>query len=332
MTAEPTQPAGRPESEFAVAPQIVLVHDPVDAGGLDAIESHSHDGDLERELLFRERPDTEIYGRQHKAFVAEIRRHVPEVYYLADLIGGNGAYAASMRNPNLVFTRDSVITIPWVPYGYVGARMKPPLRRGETRATQAALEHLGLREIARVPDDLFLEGGDVVPFVREGLRALLVGFGPRTTLDTLDWLQETFIPTYIDEIIGVELGDCRLNLDGGLLPVAEDVIIADIGSIVRAVHIDRSGSRGFDIWDMFRSLGMRIIETTRHESVFSQACNCLCLGNRQVVYYDLCDRVRDLLQEHDVRSHLVAGSELIKGRGGPRCMSRPIYQATTSRV
>ena len=104
------------------------------------------------------------------------------------------------------------------------------------------------------------------------------------------------------------------------------MVIADVSSIVGSICIDHSGSRSFDICDMFRSLGMRIIETTRRESVLMQSCNCLCLGDRQVVYYDLCERVRDLLERHDVRTHLVPGSELVKGRGGPRCMSRPVYK------
>jgi len=70
---------------------------------------------------------------------------------------------------------------------------------------------------------------------------------------------------------------------------------------------------------------MRIIDVTREESVFSQACNCVCLGDRKVICYDLCDRVLNELRRLDIEVSAVAGSELVKGRGGPRCMTRPIY-------
>jgi arginine deiminase len=46
-----------------------------------------------------------------------------------------------------------------------------------------------------------------------------------------------------------------------------------------------------------------------------------------VVYYDLCERVSRILQRHGVEVLHTPGAELVKGRGGPLCMTRPVYKA-----
>jgi arginine deiminase len=56
-----------------------------------------------------------------------------------------------------------------------------------------------------------------------------------------------------------------------------------------------------------------------------QACNCFCLGGRRVIAYDLSERVADGLRARDIEVLTVPGRELIKGTGGPRCMTRPLY-------
>ncbi|MDQ7782342.1 MAG: arginine deiminase family protein [Desulfomonilaceae bacterium] len=312
-------------SEFAARPEAVIVHDPVESGGLHALTEVPGHVDLEEELLFRSIPSSRDYARQYQAFVSALRGNGSEVLRLRDIIGDHAAYEAVAGNPNQVFTRDSLMTLPWVPEGYIAGRMKPQLRRSETTAMEVAANRLGLKEIIRVPDGLFLEGGDFVPFSREGRRTLLLGYGRRTCLETAHFLQRTLIPTYLDEIIALSLASRRINLDGGLLPVAPNVVIADRESILHGTLLDEGGGRPFDIWAMFDSLGMTVIDTTAEESVYFQSCNCVCLGNGSIIYYDMCGRVRDRLIAHGVTVHSIEGSELVKGRGGPRCMSRPIY-------
>jgi N-dimethylarginine dimethylaminohydrolase len=165
----------------------------------------------------------------------------------------------------------------------------------------------------------------VVPFSIDGRRTLLVGFGPRTSREALTFLHDALVPEFADDIVGVELASWRMNLDGGLLPVADDVVISDRRSIVSAVVLDGSGSRACDLFAVFADLGIHVIDTTREESVYSQSCNCVCLGERTIICYDLCPRVREQLEERGIDVLTVPGSELVKGRGGPRCMTRPIY-------
>ena len=130
-------------------------------------------------------------------------------------------------------------------------------------------------------------------------------------------MQEVLIPQYVDEIIGIELAEWRINLDGGLLPIAEDVAVSDMSSIVSGILFDAETQKKLDIFRILRDLGMRIINVTPGKSLYCQACNCVCLGERKVIYYDLADRVHEILLRHDIEVYSAPGSELVKGRGSP---------------
>lgn len=315
-----------PFAEFDARPQAVIIHDPVKNGSFKVIEETDNSGSLEEEVLFRSRPDTDLYSRQHKMFADLLRRHVEKVFCLEDLAGNHKTYEAAIKNPNQVFTRDSLITIPWIPDGYIKARMVKPLRRPESDTMEEAVRVLGLKEIIKIPENLFLEGGDVIPFTRNGKRTLLIGHGPRSSFEAIEFLSSALIPQYADEIIAVELAPWRMNLDGGFVPVADDLIVAETGSILGSTLFNAETQEKFDIVGMVKDMGIRIIDVTKEESVYSQACNCICLGSRKIIYYDLCRRVYEKMREQNIEVHLVRGSELVKGRGGPRCMTRPIYK------
>lgn len=91
------------------------------------------------------------------------------------------------------------------------------------------------------------------------------------------------MPWALDEIVAVRLPEWRMNLDGVLVPVADDTVVAHPGSIEAAFVRDRQGERTVDLLGLLRELGMTVIEVTREESMAMQACNCLCLGNRRVI-------------------------------------------------
>lgn len=311
--------------ECQCRPQAIVVHDPVAAGAFHAFDRVNDDNRLEPDLLFRARPDAARYAAEHALFVRTIAAHIDRVVHLHSLIGGEPAFEPARTNPNQVFTRDSLITLPWCPEAFFCARLRPSQRHDEPNTMKAAAERLGLREAMQLPPNIFLEGGDVIPFAYKGRRSLLVGWGTRTTPEAIDFLQQEFLPSFADEVIALQLAPWRMNLDGGFVPVAEDVIVADTSSILSAELVAPHERVPLDLWDMLRGLGITVIDTTPEESVYAQSCNCLCLGDRSIIYYDLCPRVAGLLRESGIHVHSVPGGELIKGRGGPRCMTRSIY-------
>jgi N-dimethylarginine dimethylaminohydrolase len=324
-----TEPLATKFAEYDARPSAVLVHNPVTAGAFSEFHRIGDDDRLESELLFRGRPDPALYSAHHDVLVRTIAARIDRVVFLTDLIGGDPFAAHLATNPNQVFTRDSLITLPWAPGGFFCARLKPPQRRRESEVMKAAVNRMGLREIVRLPQDIFLEGGDVIPFAYGGRRCLLVGYGPRSTPEAVDWLQASLLPEYADELIAIRLAPWRMNLDGGFVPVADDVVVSDMQSVLGAQLIGSGSRTCVDIWEMLRDLKMHVIDTTPRESVYAQSCNCLCLGEREIVCYDLAPRVAALLDQHGIRSHRIPGTELIKGRGGPRCMTRPIYLRQT---
>ncbi|WP_058041058.1 arginine deiminase family protein [Streptomyces roseifaciens] len=110
-----------------------------------------------------------------------------------------------------------------------------------------------------------------------------------------------------------------------MVPVAEDVVVAHPDSVLSSVRFSAAGQERFDVLGMMLDIGMQIIDVTQDESLFRQACNSLCLGNRRIICYDMTPSALRRLEEAGVEALAVAGSELVKGTGGPRCMSRPIY-------
>jgi N-dimethylarginine dimethylaminohydrolase len=311
-------------AEFSETPNAIIVHDPVASGSFDTMSGLPEDV-LQEELLYRLKPNDQIFADDHRRFVEVMTDNVAHVHYLADLLAGSPEYDTLAANPNQVYTRDALITLPTAPGRYIPGRMFSPIRRLEPVAMRFAAARLGLEPLVELPAGIILEGGDVVPFARGETRTLLVGFGRRTTRDAVNFLFDALHPMYIDDVIGVELASWRINLDGALVPVAEDVAIVQPESLLGAVHVTRSGTAQIDVLDVLRDSGTQLVEVSIDESIYQQACNCLCLGDRRIICYDLCPTAIESLALLDVKALTVPGAELVKGRGGPRCMSRPIY-------
>jgi N-dimethylarginine dimethylaminohydrolase len=117
-----------------------------------------------------------------------------------------------------------------------------------------------------------------------------------------------------------------MNLDGALVPVADDTMLVEPTSIVQSWLIDERGETSVDVIRLLAGGGMEPLEVTRSEATTMQACNCVYVGERTLVMYDLCDRVKRALEAREITVLTIPGAELIKGTGGPRCMTRPLYE------
>ena len=57
---------------------------------------------------------------------------------------------------------------------------------------------------------------------------------------------------------------------------------------------------------------------------WNDGSNTLCIEPGRVVVYDRNDITNCILEENGVQVLRIPGSELSRGRGGPRCMSMPL--------
>lgn len=315
-------------SEYATVPARVIVHDPTAFSAFSGFREERVGAGVDPTgYLFREVPDMDLLAKQHAHFVSILGEHVP-VSTMADLVPEEhreSANASFRRNPNFLFTHDALITIPWAPGVWIRGSMRESIRRMEVSVIETVAATLSLREVT-IDGGSFLEGGDVIPLVANARRLLLIGFGPRTDAASLHAVYRSLSAMdLIDEVIGCELAPWRLNLDGCLFPVSPELVVLHRASVVGGMRIREAGVSPVDPAAYLEGLGFRMIDASRQESFDMQACNFFCAGDNTFVAYGMTQRINDELREEGLTVRSFEGSELVKGSGGPHCMTRPIY-------
>src|SRR3954462_6276584 len=101
-------------SEFSTPPRRILIHDPRDGAALSAMA-----GERLAECNFLQLPEHGALAEEFDRLRAAISRHV-EVVTLAEIMADDAEFRAEAdENPNLMFVRDSSITLPWAPDLYI---------------------------------------------------------------------------------------------------------------------------------------------------------------------------------------------------------------------
>ena len=74
---------------------------------------------------------------------------------------------------------------------------------------------------------------------------------------------------------------------------------------------------------LFRSLVDRI---AAEREQWNDGSNTLCIAPGRVVVYERNDVTNALLRKNNIDVIEIPSAELSRGRGGPRCMSMPIWR------
>lgn len=80
---------------------------------------------------------------------------------------------------------------------------------------------------------------------------------------------------------------------------------------------------------LIRCAGGDIIDAPREQ--WNDGSNTLAIAPGEVIVYDRNYVTNQLLVENGIKIHQIPSSELARGRGGPRCMSMPIYRENLMR-
>ena len=250
--------------------------------------------------------------------------------------------------PNLYFTRDPFATIGT---GVSIHRMRTATRNRETLFGKFIFEHNP--EYKQAPrwydrgETSSLEGGDILILSPE---VLAVGISQRTEGDSIDTLAETILTyakTSFRKILAFNIPKSRsfMHLDTVFTMVDRDKftvhpnILSSITVFVmeldenRKMRIEQEDGRLEDI--LKKHLGLDHVtliacgqgsEIDAAREQWNDGSNTLAIAPGEVVVYSRNYVTNRSLEEAGVRIHVIPSAELSRGRGGPRCMSMPLWR------
>ena len=230
--------------------------------------------------------------------------------YLA--AAGDGYPFAVDPMPNLYFTRDPFATIGT---GVSIHKMHTPTRNRETLFGKFIFEHdPAYRNTPRWYDrgeTTSLEGGDILILSPS---VLAVGISQRTQEDSIDQLAETVLSQSktFRKVLAFNIPKSRsfMHLDTVFTMVDRDKF---------TVHPNILSQITVFVMELDEK-----IDAAREQ--WSDGSNTLAIAPGEVVVYSRNYVTNRSLEEAGIKVHTIPSAELSRGRGGPRCMSMPLWR------
>lgn len=208
---------------------------------------------------------------------------------------------AEYKGNSGIFTRDPAFVIGGL--AIIGKLGRAP-RQYETAAIQDIFQGLKVLDLSAYPD-VVLEGGDVIPLVN---KTVLVGIGQRTNENGLRLLRR-MLPGY--DI--VEVRHKELHLDVLFNKVARKKALAEIRQLPS------------DFLEYIDGLGIRVVISDPRETQ-NLGNNVLAIDEDKVIAVKENTETNRRLREAGVEVIEVSMPNIIKGGGGPRCITCPVHR------
>ncbi len=253
--------------------------------------------------------------------------------------------------PNLYFTRDPAATIG---NGLTINKMHWPARRRESLFMRYIIDHHPRFAEADVPvwynrDEKFsIEGGDELVLSKD---TMAIGISERTTAEAIEKMAtELFKGSDFKKVIAMEIPKSHafMHLDTVFTMIDYDKFsihpeIRDRGGKINTFILEKVEGQPYprishetDLEHVLR-VALNLPEVTLIEcgggdviaaarEQWNDGSNTLAIAPGVVVTYDRNYVTNQKLRDHGLEVIEVSGSELGRGRGGPRCMSMPLVR------
>ena len=249
--------------------------------------------------------------------------------------------------PNLYFTRDPQAS---VGRGMTINRMYWRARRRESLFMTYILKYHPRFKDADVPvwldrnSPFNIEGGDELILSKE---ALAIGISERTSAQAIERLARNIFKdesTTFKKVIAIEIPNSRtfMHLDTVFTMIDYDkftvhsAIFKEENNMnlftieydeakddIKITHSNKLRETLADVLGVPTGNG-DVIDGAREQ--WNDGSNTLCIRPGVVVTYDRNYVSNQLLRDKGIKVLEITGSELVRGRGGPRCMSQPLFR------
>ncbi len=226
---------------------------------------------------------------------------------------------------------------------------------------------IDIRKPGEINDEIAIEGGDILVLSE---KIVVVGTGSRTTVKAAERLAEALFDRGVEAVLIVEIPDGRSAMHIDTLATRIDdeqmlifpPLVLDPKGYGMAVHTllsDGSRRQGFDFLAALKSVGLELEPVfcggldpvAQRREQWSDGANAFALAPGVIVAYA---RNEHTLSELGRRGYKIVqpetfienasffvggenkvvvalkGSELVRGRGGPRCLTLPLARRTTT--
>ncbi len=289
-----------------------------------------------QELVFK------LMAGLHKKEVQMLKKHRT----LSDLtLNSYPFYLAPL--PNLYFTRDHGTMIGnrlQVSSMFNFARRRETLFLRFIQKYHPLFQETPLAYTEELPHGI--EGGDVFVLNKD---TLIIGLSERTTEEAVEWIAAKYLvkDEVVKQVIVVQIPAKRayMHLDTVFTMVDYDkfLMYPGIKNEVNVYWLEKgsdgrvSATNGYNLKGALqKGLGIKHIDIiysggddsiTAAREQWGDSTNTLAIQPGKVICYDRNEATNRILENHGIDVVVFDGSELVRGRGGPRCMSMPLDRA-----